>query len=153
MRKIRIIEQISLDGVIQAPDGPNEDGDYPHGGWAVAHSDSAVREAIDAGHWNFCRAPVGLRLLSIITRTGEEVRARTVSTRRRAPGLQLFLTCRINHCGFKFSSGLGRRRQYPWARAAIRVIAECASRAADVSRTGYPGIAHHHRAPLAADSR
>jgi len=35
MRKIRIIEQISLDGVIQAPGGPNEDGDYPHGGWAV----------------------------------------------------------------------------------------------------------------------
>ncbi len=50
MRKIRIIEQISLDGVIQAPGGPNEDGDYPHGGWAVPHSDPAVREAIDAGH-------------------------------------------------------------------------------------------------------
>jgi hypothetical protein len=28
MRKIRIIEHISLDGVIQAPGGPNED-DYP----------------------------------------------------------------------------------------------------------------------------
>ena len=38
-------EQISLDGVIQAPGGPNEDGDYPHGGWAVPHSDPAVREA------------------------------------------------------------------------------------------------------------
>src|SRR5258708_32100746 len=50
MRKIRIIEQISLDGVIQAPGGPNEDGDYPHGGWAVPHSDPAVGEAIDAGH-------------------------------------------------------------------------------------------------------
>ena len=43
-------EQISLDGVIQAPGGPNEDGDYPHGGWAVPHSDPAVGEAIDAGH-------------------------------------------------------------------------------------------------------
>ena len=32
MRKIRIIEHISLDGVIQAPGGPNEGGDdYPHG--------------------------------------------------------------------------------------------------------------------------
>ena len=50
MRKIRIIEQISLDGVIQALGGPNEDGDYPHGGWAVPHSDPAVGEAIDAGH-------------------------------------------------------------------------------------------------------
>jgi hypothetical protein len=28
MRKIRIIEHISLDGVIQAPGGPKEDGDY-----------------------------------------------------------------------------------------------------------------------------
>ena len=34
MRKIKIIEHISLDGVIQAPGGPNEDGDYSHGGWA-----------------------------------------------------------------------------------------------------------------------
>ncbi len=32
MRKIRIIEHISLDGVIQAPGGPGEDGDYPYGG-------------------------------------------------------------------------------------------------------------------------
>ena len=50
MRKIRIIEHISLDGVIQAPGGPNEDGDYPYGGWAVPHSDPAVGEAINAGH-------------------------------------------------------------------------------------------------------
>jgi dihydrofolate reductase len=50
MRKIRIIEQISLDGVIQAPGGPNEDGDYPHGGWVVPHFDLAIGEAIDAAH-------------------------------------------------------------------------------------------------------
>ncbi|HET7409431.1 MAG TPA: dihydrofolate reductase family protein [Pararhizobium sp.] len=47
MRKLRIIEHISLDGVIQAPGGPNQDGDYPHGGWAVPHFDPAVGEAID----------------------------------------------------------------------------------------------------------
>ncbi|HWX77259.1 MAG TPA: hypothetical protein VNY32_07275 [Candidatus Acidoferrales bacterium] len=41
MRKIRIIEHISLDGVIQAPGGPNED-DYPYGGWAVPHHDDAA---------------------------------------------------------------------------------------------------------------
>jgi dihydrofolate reductase len=50
MRKIRIIEHISLDGVIQAPGGPNEDGDYPYGGWAVPHSDEALGEAIVAAH-------------------------------------------------------------------------------------------------------
>jgi dihydrofolate reductase len=42
MRRITIIEHISLDGVIQAPGAPDEDGDYPHGGWAVPHADPAV---------------------------------------------------------------------------------------------------------------
>ena len=43
MRKIRIIEQISLDGVIQAPGGRNEDGDdYAHGGWTMPYSDTAI---------------------------------------------------------------------------------------------------------------
>ncbi|NLD67370.1 MAG: dihydrofolate reductase [Limnobacter sp.] len=48
MRRIRIIEHVSLDGVIQAPGAPDEDGDYAHGGWAVPHFDPAVGEAIDA---------------------------------------------------------------------------------------------------------
>ena len=50
MRKIKIIEHITLDGVIQAPGGPDEDGDYPYGGWGVPHSDPAVGEAIVAAH-------------------------------------------------------------------------------------------------------
>jgi dihydrofolate reductase len=50
MRKIRIIEHISLDGVIQAPGGRNEDGDYPHGGWAAPYSDPVVGEAVVAAH-------------------------------------------------------------------------------------------------------
>ena len=50
MRKIRIIEHISLDGVIQAPGGPGEDGDYPYGGWTVPHADPAVGEVIVAAH-------------------------------------------------------------------------------------------------------
>lgn len=50
MRKIKIIEHISLDGVIQAPGGPGEDGDYPYGGWAVPLSDPAAGEAIVAAH-------------------------------------------------------------------------------------------------------
>jgi dihydrofolate reductase len=48
MRKIRIIEQISLDGVIQAPGGRNEDGDYAYGGWAMLFFDKAIFEAIVA---------------------------------------------------------------------------------------------------------
>jgi dihydrofolate reductase len=50
MRKIRIIEHISLDGVIQAPGAPGEDGDYPYGGWTVPHADPAVAEVIVAAH-------------------------------------------------------------------------------------------------------
>jgi dihydrofolate reductase len=48
MRTIRIIEHISLDGVIQAPGRPDEDGDYGHGGWAAPFSDPAVGETIGA---------------------------------------------------------------------------------------------------------
>ncbi len=50
MRKLKIIEHISLDGVIQAPGGPTEDGDYPHGGWTVPHRDPVVGGAILAEH-------------------------------------------------------------------------------------------------------
>jgi dihydrofolate reductase len=47
MRKIRIIEHISLDGVIQAPGGRNEGGDdYAHGGWTAPYRSAAGREAV-----------------------------------------------------------------------------------------------------------
>ncbi|MHA7777760.1 dihydrofolate reductase family protein [Roseibium sp. M-1] len=46
MRRITIIEHISLDGIIQAPGAPDEDGDYPHGGWAVPLADPAVGDVI-----------------------------------------------------------------------------------------------------------
>ena len=47
MRKIRIIEQISLDGVIQAPGGRNEGGDdYAHGGWTAPYRSAAGGEAV-----------------------------------------------------------------------------------------------------------
>jgi dihydrofolate reductase len=49
MRTIRIIEQISLDGVIQAPGGRDEGGDnYPHGGWTAPYRTAAGGEAIAA---------------------------------------------------------------------------------------------------------
>jgi dihydrofolate reductase len=52
MRRITIIEHISLDGVVQAPGGPDEDSEngFDHGGWAFPHFDPAVGEAIDAAH-------------------------------------------------------------------------------------------------------
>jgi dihydrofolate reductase len=56
MRKVVVNEQLSLDGVAQAPGGPEEDtsGDFAHGGWHMQYADevggSWVREGIlDAG--------------------------------------------------------------------------------------------------------
>jgi dihydrofolate reductase len=47
MRKIRIFEHISLDGVIQAPGGRNEGGDdYAYGGWTAPYRSAAGGEAV-----------------------------------------------------------------------------------------------------------
>jgi len=51
MRKIRILEHISLDGVIQAPGGPEEDPNgFAYGGWAGPHADPDGGEAIAKAH-------------------------------------------------------------------------------------------------------
>ena len=47
MRPLRIIEHISLDGVIQAAGGPDEESEYPYGGWAAPYYDEAVGEGLD----------------------------------------------------------------------------------------------------------
>jgi dihydrofolate reductase len=65
VRTIRIIEHISLDGVIQAPGGPNEDGDYPYGGWAAPFHDSAAGEAIVAAQGNGFDLLLGRRTYDI----------------------------------------------------------------------------------------
>ncbi len=48
MRKLIILSMISLDGVIQAPGGPDEDrsGGFKHGGWIFPLSDDAVGAAM-----------------------------------------------------------------------------------------------------------
>src|SRR3569832_2524496 len=49
MRKIIVAEQISLDGVIQAPGGPDEDpsGGFQFGGWVVPYADEAIGRELD----------------------------------------------------------------------------------------------------------
>jgi len=48
MRKANVLEFVSLDGVLQAPGGPEEDtsGGFAYGGWISPHSDPVVSTAI-----------------------------------------------------------------------------------------------------------
>src|SRR5207247_7777218 len=48
MRKIIVFEHISLDGVIQAPGGPDEDTSdgFAYGGWAAPYSDDDIGTAL-----------------------------------------------------------------------------------------------------------
>ena len=46
MRKIRIFEHISLDGVVQIGGGPGEDGDFPCGDWTAPYRSPAGLAAV-----------------------------------------------------------------------------------------------------------
>jgi dihydrofolate reductase len=48
MRKVIVLEHISLDGVIQAPGGPEEDtsGGFAYGGWAGPYSNEIIGTAL-----------------------------------------------------------------------------------------------------------
>jgi dihydrofolate reductase len=54
-----------MDGVIQAPGGPGEDGDYPYGGWAAPRADPAVSEVIVAAHGDAFDLLLGRRTYDI----------------------------------------------------------------------------------------
>ena len=51
MRRITVTENVSLDGVMQAPASPDEDtrGEFPYGGWAVPGSDEALAAEMAVG--------------------------------------------------------------------------------------------------------
>jgi hypothetical protein len=51
MRKLAVIELLSLDGVMQAPAGPDEDteGGFRHGGWSREYFDETSAAAAAAG--------------------------------------------------------------------------------------------------------
>ena len=48
MRKVFVLEQISVDGVIQAPGGPDEDtsGGFAYGGWIAPYSDAILETVL-----------------------------------------------------------------------------------------------------------
>jgi dihydrofolate reductase len=51
MRKIYVIDHLTLDGVMQAPGRPDEDtrGGFGHGGWAAARQDQVMAERLGQG--------------------------------------------------------------------------------------------------------
>jgi dihydrofolate reductase len=67
MRKIKIIEHISLDGVIQAPGGPEEDPSdgFAYGGWAGPHADPEAGGHIVAAHGDAFDLLLGRRTYDI----------------------------------------------------------------------------------------
>jgi dihydrofolate reductase len=67
MRKIKIIEHITLDGVIQAPGAPGEDGDYPYGGWSAPHAGPEGGKAIVEGQGETFDLLLGRRTYDIFS--------------------------------------------------------------------------------------
>jgi dihydrofolate reductase len=51
MRKISVVESLSLDGVMQAPGGADEDrrGGFEHGGWALPYNDEVMATEMGKG--------------------------------------------------------------------------------------------------------
>ncbi|HEX8035766.1 MAG TPA: dihydrofolate reductase family protein [Ktedonobacterales bacterium] len=51
MRKITVVNGVTLDGVMQAPARPDEDlrGDFKYGGWAVPYSDAVMASVMGSG--------------------------------------------------------------------------------------------------------
>ena len=50
MRKLKLIEHISLDGVIEVSGGPGEDGDFPYGDWTAPYRSPAGSATLLAAH-------------------------------------------------------------------------------------------------------
>lgn len=59
MRKLVVIEFLSLDGVMQAPGAPDEDteGGFQHGGWQLPYFDDVLGASASEGHGHHRRLP------------------------------------------------------------------------------------------------
>jgi dihydrofolate reductase len=51
MRKLMVLQSVTLDGVMQAPGRPDEDarGGFPYGGWAGTYNDPVMAQEMGAG--------------------------------------------------------------------------------------------------------
>ena len=67
MRRLVINTQLSLDGVMQGPGGPEEDtrGGFEHGGWAMPYFDEQMLKAADEGMGSAVGLVLGRRTYEI----------------------------------------------------------------------------------------
>jgi dihydrofolate reductase len=84
MRTLRIFANISLDGVIQAPGGRNEDGDYEHGGWSMRYFEPSVGEALIAAQGPRFDLLLGRRTYDIFARYWPDAGRSTLADRLNA---------------------------------------------------------------------
>lgn len=81
MRRLTVAEHISLDGVVQAPGGPDEDpgGDFRHGGWIVPYSDDVTGKAIETLHAEAFELLLGRRTYDLFAGYWPQVAAESPS--------------------------------------------------------------------------
>lgn len=95
MRKLIVLEHLSLDGVIQAPGGPEEDtsGGFAHGGWIAPYSDDVLGTVLRRQMNMPFDLLLGRKTFDIGSRSGRSMRmngqesTRRPSTLPRIPGL------------------------------------------------------------------
>jgi dihydrofolate reductase len=97
MRNLVAVTQLTLDGVMQAPGGPEEDpsGGFRFGGWSVPYFDEALRQAVEeafekpfdlllgrktyeifAAHWPYDEGPIA----DALNRATKHVASRTLES-------------------------------------------------------------------------
>jgi dihydrofolate reductase len=93
MRKIIVVEFMSLDGVTQAPGGPGEDtsGSFKYGGWLAPYSDQAFGEALGATYGQPYDLLLGRKTYDIFAAYWPHVKIEDEGTRKFADG---FNSCR-----------------------------------------------------------
>jgi hypothetical protein len=74
MRKLVVLSFITLDGIMQAPGGPEEDptGGFKHGGWSVGYWDDFLGNVMAeqmADHLTYCLAGRHTKYLLLTGRT------------------------------------------------------------------------------------
>ncbi len=81
MRKLRIFEHISLDGVIQHDAGPNGDGDFPYAGWTAPYRSEAGAEALGAEQGKRVDVLLGRRTYDLWSNAWPKVKGGPFATR------------------------------------------------------------------------